>query len=570
MLRLLHIKNFAIIDRLEVELETGLNVVTGETGAGKSILVAALQLVLGAKGRSEVVRTGEDHALVEALFEIGEDATLKTKLADAGVDCDDELIVRRILRESGRTRAYLNDRLSAAGQLVELAPGLADISSQHQAHTLVDASTHLGYLDAFGAVDKELSAMRHAYTQLSRATTELRDLQAAAHNRLEREDLLRFQLMEIDELKPVEGELLALETERQKLRHAERLATAAASAEEALYAADRSICGTLGRIVNELSELSTLDPQLEPVVSTLTDSQTQLQEAARDLGSYAREITFDPARLDTVEERMARLKRMQRKYGGSLGQVLAKREQAAEELASLEHYDARIDAAREALGLAEKSASVCAQALRTRRMEAAGRLGDAISVELRTLGMGDAEVVVEVASQDERRGTGLEIEGMRLSETGTDRVEFLIAPNKGEKARPLRNVASGGELSRAMLAIKRVLGNVGPGGLYVFDEVDSGVGGAVAEVLGRKLAEVARHRQVLCITHLAQIAVYADAHFRVHKEVCDGRTRSTIVRLTEGERQEEIARMLGGVTVTDRTRAAATDMMSAAEQARSG
>jgi len=563
MLTCLRVRDFAIIDRLELELEPGLNVVTGETGAGKSILVDALQLVLGARGRPEVVRTGAKSAEVEALVDLGDAPEVRVRLEEAGIEPDDEtgeLVVRRAIRDSGRTRAYLNGRLATARQLGELASGMVDISSQHEHHSLVDPGTHLDYLDAFADLGALRAEVAEAHRTLARARRELREPEGRERVRGEREDLPRFQIREIDELDPRPGEMDELSAERERLRHAERLARAAGGAEDALSAQDDAVCEVVARIAAEVEDAATVDPQLAPFATQLDEARTQLEDAARELGSYARSVTLDPDRQKEVEERLDILRRLARKHGGSIESILAHREDAAHELEELDRHEERH---RELTGAADRAladARRVSKRLSQARRKAARKLGTSITKELSSLGMGDARVLVDVAHL-EGRDDELDVDGARLTSTGIDRVELLIAPNRGEEPRPLRKIASGGELSRSMLAIKRVLAGLRPSGLYVFDEVDAGVGGAVAEVIGHKLRDVARHHQVLCITHLPQIAVFADAHFRVHKDVRGGRTYSTVHRLDGDERLEEIARMLGGLKVTKKTRDAAAEML---------
>lgn len=527
MLSCLRVRDFAIIDELEVELRRGLNVITGETGAGKSILVDALGLVLGGKGRADVVRSGAKRAEVEALFDLATDPVARARMEASGLDPEPELVIRRTVAASGRTRAYVNGRLASAGQLAELAQGLVDISSQHEHHTLVDPATHLAFLDAFGELDSVRDRVRDAYRSLRDADEALRQREDAAARRIEREDLLRFQIREIDDLAPKSGEDESLALERERLRHATRLMEAASGAEEALYAVDNSLCAQVGRIANELRDAGRVDPRIAAHAAAVESALTQLEETARELGAYARDVRADPARLEEVEERAHRLKRLVRKYGGDVDAVLAHRAEAEAELTELARVEEAIEALEEEREAALARAADAARELSTRRKEIAASLGDAISAELDTLGMGGAQVKVQIEPLAERSGQ-LAVDGARLGETGIDRVEFLIAANRGEVPRPLRKIASGGELSRAMLAIKRVLAGAGRAGLYVFDEVDSGVGGAVAEVIGRKLAEVAEHHQVICVTHLAQIAVYAESHYRVVKGLQEGRTVSTL------------------------------------------
>jgi DNA repair protein RecN (Recombination protein N) len=561
MLTHLRVRRFAIIDQLEVGFGPGLNVVTGETGAGKSILVSALQLVLGARGRPEMVRTGAERAEVEALFDIRDDPAARARLAEMGIE-DDELVVRRVVEAEGRTRAYVNGKLATAAQLESLAGGLVDISSQHQHHTLADASTHLGFLDGFAGLGRQRDAVGAGWKAWVAARTAADDADAAARARGDREDLLRFQLSEIDRLAPRPGEEELLADQIGRLRHGAQLAGLTTRAEEALYSGEVDLNGQLARVVADLEQGARVDAALAPLARQLDAARAEVEDVGRELGRYARGLRADPERLAELEERQHQLRRLARKFGGTLDAVLAHRAAAQEELDALDGAEERAGALRATAAAALDAVTALARALSTRRHAEAAKLGLAITEELASLGMGEARVEVEVA-HEERPGD-VTIDGARLGATGFDRVEFLIATNRGEAPRPLRKVASGGELSRALLALKRVLAAQGPVGLYVFDEVDTGVGGAVAEVIGRKLSEVARHHQVLCITHLAQIAVYADTHFQVRKEVVDDRTRSAVRLLAPVERDEEIARMLGGLHVGEATRSAAAEMIRAA------
>ncbi|UCH30569.1 MAG: DNA repair protein RecN [Myxococcales bacterium] len=563
MLTCLRVRSFAIIEALEVELDAGLNIVTGETGAGKSILVHALQLVLGARGRPEVVRTDAEAAEVEALFDLSDETETLGALRELGVETDGELLVRRVVSATGRTRAYINGRLATLAQLREVTKGLADISSQHEYHSLADARHHLSYLDAFAEHRPLLEDVGRAYDGVVETAARLEEVVTEERGRIDRVDLLRYQVNEIDSLRDVIENEEELSVERERLRHAEKLGSAAGEAEARLYADDDSICGALSRIASSVEHASGFDPSLGPAAAQVREALVQLEDAASELGRYARNLAYDPARLSALEDQLDRLARIKKKYGETSAEILAHRDRAAAELDSLERYEERLDRSQRDFDEALEHASKLAQELRTKRQAAAAKLSKAISKELASLGMGEAKVTVELASL-EGGPDELQVKGARLSATGIDRAELLIAPNRGEEAKPLRKIASGGELSRAMLAIKRVLAGLGPASLYVFDEVDAGIGGAVAEVIGRKIHEVAKHSQVLCITHLPQISAYADAHYRVHKEVVGERTKSDIRLLSDKERLEEIARMLGGVTVTDQARAAAEALLQSA------
>jgi DNA repair protein RecN (Recombination protein N) len=565
MLLCLRVKNLAIIDALEVEFPPGMCVVTGETGAGKSILVNALSLVLGARAEPQVVRTGAAEAEVEALFDVTDHPHVRERAAEMGLDADHELVLRRVVQASGRTRAYVNGRLASAAQLAEFASGLCDISSQHEHHTLVDAGSHVNFLDAFAQLEPLRGQMVDAYRALSEAHAAFRSHSEDSGKRVERADLLRYQIREIEELAPQRGEQQALLDERERLRHAERLAEVTGQAEDLLYARDEALCAELARTLRGIEEAVSLDPRLGPIATQLASAHRELEDASRELGAYARSVIHDPARLTEVEERLDALSRVARKYGGSVESVLLHKERAQQELGTLEHGVEHREALQQARDAAESRTREIAETLSAARRAAAQKLGQSVSQELASLAMGDATITVEVEPARGRDGE-LALNGARLSATGIDRVEFLIATNRGETPRPLSKIASGGELSRAMLALKRVLAGLGPGGLYVFDEVDAGIGGAVAEVIGRKIRDVSRHHQVICITHLAPIAVYADAHYRVQKSIDKGRTRSMIVRLSVDESREEIARMLGGIEITRETRAAAREMLKGARR----
>ncbi len=567
MLLSLQVRDFAIIDAVEVSFGPGLNVVTGETGAGKSILVDALGLVLGARASaSDVVRTGAAQAEIEAVFAVRGDDGRRQRFEDAGIAWDDELVIRRLVgneRTGGRSRAYLNGRMVSLSQLAQLTSGLADVTSQHDQQTLTDPATHLTLLDASGALEGQRAEVARAHASLAEASSKLEGALRSLRERADREDLLRFQVKEIDDLALSPGDEETWARERDRLRHASRLADGTGSAEDTLYARDGAVLDELGAVAEQLRKLAEVDPTLDPVRDLVEQARTLVQEAARELGRYARSVRADPERLADLEDRLQRLLRLKRKYGGTVEEILAFRDRAREELDTLEQGEARIAELERAVEERRAVAGQRARALSAARREAAHRLGDAIGRELASLSMGGARVVVDVAHVSPG-SSDLAVDGARLTPSGIDRVEFLIAANRGEDPRPLRKIASGGELSRALLAIKRVLTDVGPETFYVFDEVDAGVGGAVAEVIGQKIKQVALRNQVLCITHLPQIAVYGDKHFVVRKQEVHERTTSSVRALDERERLEEIARMLGGIRVTERTREAAAEMLRAA------
>lgn len=568
MLSSLRIRNLAIIEEVELALGPGLNVLTGETGSGKSILVSALELALGGKGSGDWVRTGCAQAEVEALFEqLDAEQTgrtlLELGLEDATTTDSPQLLIRRVLQASGRSRAYVNGRLVTTTQLQRLAKGLADISSQHEHHTLTNPTTHLTYLDAYAALHNQRVAMQSAYEALRLAKQALDECARRWGDRDARTQQLEHEIRELEEAALQVGEETSLSERESILRHAESLLRLTGGASDVLYDRDSSLYDQLSSVQRSVAEAARLDKRVAPIEEALESARRSMREAASDLRRYSDNLAVDPQELRQVEERLHLISRLKRKYGGSVEAALTHLEAARRELDNLVHHMDTTEHLNERFAAATANAAGIARDLSHRRKLAADQLGRAIGEELKSLGMGEARVLVELAPLSPGNGE-LELEGTRLCPVGLDRAEFLIAPNVGEQARPLASVASGGELSRAMLAIKRVLADVGPAGMYVFDEVDTGVGGAIAEVIGRKIHSVALHRQVLCITHLPQIAVYADQHFLVRKVVQGERTLTQVSLLSKAEQTEEVARMLGGIRITKHTRAAAREMLRTA------
>ena len=568
MLTWLSVRDLAIVDHVTVEPAPGLNVVTGETGAGKSILIAALQLALGARGRADLVRTGAEEAVIEATFDLRHAPGLRARVAALTDEDDvDELIVRRTLKPNGRSRAWIHGVMVPATRLAEVLGGVVDICSQHEHHGLADPTSHLAYLDAFADLDAPGQAMLIAWRAYREAADTLDALAEQVRRRSEREAILRFQLEELDAADPQAGEHDALEAEIARLGHADRLARATAEADDVLHSGESAVAGRIARLARTLGDVRGVDASLDTLLDRLDELLTLTEELGRDLGRYGRRIVHDPDRLREAEARLGTLRSLARRHGGSVDDLVALRARLRSEKAGLDALEDKMEACEAARQRALDAAARQARALSEARREAAAALGGAITAELADLGMGNARVQVDVARR-EQRGDGPDVDGARLGPQGLDRVELLIAPNKGEPPRPLHRIASGGELSRSLLAIKRVLAARSPRGLYVFDEVDTGVGGAIAESIGRKLADVARHQQVLCITHQPQIAVYGDAHWHVSKDDAADHTRSAVTRLDDDARLREVARMLGGIEVTDAHRAAAADLLAAARRAR--
>ncbi len=553
MLSDLRIRNLAIIEDLEIAFEPGLNVITGETGAGKTILMRALGLLLGDRGGADLLRAGADEAEVEALFS-GPAVTAALGVAD------DEATIRRVITPA-RQRAYVNDRLVTAARLGEIGEHLVHVYGQHEHHTLVRPETQRALLDAAGDLGAPVAAMTAAYATLVEAEERLRAARDGAAGLAMRRELVRQQVEELASAALRDGEVVELRREREILRHAERLRTAAAEAEHALYAGDAAVVETVSMHAGRLATLAAIDPELGEAARLLDEARPALEEAALRLAARARAIAADPERLEQVEERLALAQRLARKLGCEVGDLSERQARLARELAVLEGDGADPAALEQDATRALAEAWRAADALSAGRRRAAALLGKRITGGLHELALAGAELSISLEP------LGGDRDRASLGASGAERVVFLFKPNRGEPPRPLARIASGGELSRVMLALKAATAGGSDVPTLVFDEVDAGIGGAVAEVVGRKLRQLARGRQVLCITHLPQIAACAEHHYVVRKRPSRGRTRSSAERLSDQERVEELARMLGGVTVTAKAREHAAELRRLGERA---
>jgi DNA repair protein RecN (Recombination protein N) len=557
MLTTLRISGFAVVDQVEVHFGAGLNVLTGETGAGKSLLVGALHLVLGGRMSADVLREGADEASVEAVFELPAGHPTLARLEAAGLPPGDpaddgavELLVRRVVTRAGRGRVFVNGALCTVAVLEAALRGVVDVTGQHEHVSLLDAGTHLGLLDAFagtGAPGGLRDRYRSSFDVVAALAREERALADDEGERGRRADYLAFQLEELESVDPVAGEDAALEQERKVLSGAARLAEAARGAEALVYGEEGSAAERIGQALRALQEAATVDPRLGEMVGLLRSAAAEVDEAGRGLSRYASGLGGDPDRLAEVEDRIAALRALARKHGGSLEAALARREAMKAELLGLTGAEGRREeVARELSARAGEAAELAATLGRERR-RAAREFCRAVAAELAHLAMARCKVEVAFLAPSGAIAAG----SHRLGADGAETAEILIAPNPGEPPRPLSRVASGGELSRVLLAVKRALSKADPVRSYVFDEVDAGIGGAVAEAVGRALADVAEDRQVICVTHLPQVAAFADRHARVEKRVSGGRTSTAVVGLDgEAERRGEVARMLAGHTVT--------------------
>jgi DNA repair protein RecN (Recombination protein N) len=549
MLRFLRIQHLAVIDSVEVEFEPGLNVLTGETGAGKSILVEAVGLLLGGRASGDLVRTGEDSATIEAIFESG----------------GEELLIRREITAQGRSRAFIDGALATAGALKDLSDRLIELHGQHEHQTLLDPSTHLGVLDAFGGLDALAGVVATTFDGFEVSREELARVRAAAKDRDARLELIAFQLGELDRAAPKPGEDEQLAALRQVLANAERVERLCVESYASLYDRDDAVLAALGNVWRRVAELASLDPQFQPYLEARDGIKSQLEDLAAFLRRYADGIEASPARLQQVEERLALLERLRRKHGPALADVIARHESLRRERLDLERGDERIAELEREAATARAAYLTQAQALSTERRRVAKEFAGQLQTVLAELAMEQTRFDVRFAAPLAERD---------WSARGIDAAEFFVSPNPGEDLRPLARIVSGGELSRIMLAIKtltaasrhgfndaseRPPSSAAPG--LIFDEVDAGIGGRVADVVGRKLRALGSAFQVLCITHLPQIAAYADTHFQIDKRIHGGRTKTTVLRLDDARRVDEIARMLGGEAITDGLRRSAREML---------
>jgi DNA repair protein RecN (Recombination protein N) len=560
MLAHLRIKNLAIIDDVALELGPGLTVFTGETGAGKSIILGGLALVLGERASLDQVRTGADKALVEAVFAPPRDPALVELLEETGLTAEDGgIVVRRGLTPAG-SRAWVNDQLVSLQTLKEIGDRLVDLHGQHAHQSLLALSAHRELLDRFAGAGEARAAVAAAYDEAVAVAERLEAMAMDERERAQRIDVLRFQAEEIEAAVLREGEDEDLEAERARLAHTEELLQLGAEAVGLLYEEEASAAALLARAERRLDRLLQLDPRAPGEPEAVAGARFTAEESARALQGYLDDLEADPARLEQVESRLAELQRLRRKYGEEIGAIVEHGRRARRELEALEQHDEQLGELQRRLQAAALDYEGAAAALGDARRRAAGELETQVLDELAELGMEGAGFVVAIEPAQRQAPVGLPAGAGR---TGSDRVELKLAANPGEPPSALAKVASGGELSRVMLALKLSAAEGDPLDCMVFDEIDSGIGGGrIAERLAQRLAALGRSHQVLVVTHLPQVAAYADAHVAIRKEAGDsGRVAVRAERLAEGAQVEELARMLGGLEVTDATRKHAREML---------
>lgn len=557
MLSELRIANFALIEQLSLQFQAGFIVLTGETGAGKSLLIDAIALLVGGRASTDQIRSGEDEAQLEASFHLPDTHPLLQRLRTLDMigEHESELILRRVLSRSGRHRVYLNGSLCPLRVLEELGGTLVDIHGQHEQQSLLAPAKQLDALDAFGRLHEVRGRYEQTYQSWKDVRAQLDALQHEGVDRARLEDMLRFQSQEIEQAGLLPDEEERVRHERQRLVHVHRLRELAHEAYVELQVDERAVLTRLGRIERTLAELAQTDPAMGDCEQVAGESTIQLKDLAGRLRDYAEELEADPDRLAIVEDRLDLIQQLKKKYGGSVEAVLATGRRAQEELQLLNNRETRTAELTAQLDETARRLRALAQQLSKKRMDAAARMTSLVGAELVALRMEQAIFQVTVSSDESDEGLG---------PAGHDRAEFLLSSNPGEPPRPLGRVASGGELSRIMLALKTVLAEMDQVPVLVFDEIDTGVGGAVAAAMGTRLRKLGSFHQVFCITHLPQVAAQAEHHLLVEKGQESQRT-STSVRALKGiGREEEIARMLGGLTITKKVRETAAELIAGA------
>ena len=564
MLTLLKIKNVALIDSLEVEFGGGLNLLTGETGSGKSIIVDSLGALTGERVSTDLIKEGEQSANIEGLFLVAPSDELNALLDESGIERDgDEIIVRRELSTSGKNRVFLNNQLVTQGLLKRVGPFLVDIHGQGEQATLFDPSTHLELLDAFALVNDERVRCAETYNAWSATRKELSDLRQDESNKLQLLDILKFQVDEIRRAGLKTGEDTELEEEKRKLNNVEKLSALSDDTYTLLYEQDDATLATLERAARKVDELSEFETKFAEYREPLQTARAVLEDLATTARDYRNSLEFSPTRLEEIETRLAEISRLTRKYGGTVETVLDHLAESEQRLEDFETAELREKELQKKLADERALYLEAATSLHQKRVSAAKRFEKEVESSLKTVALEKARFEVRIERPDENE---VEVEkGFRAN--GFDHVEFFFSANPGESPRPLVKVASGGEASRLMLILKTAARTNDAGKSAVFDEIDAGIGGRVAEAVGLKLKQLARSQQVLCVTHQPQVAALADSHFVVEKDMGRSKTTIAIRELSEAERVEEVARMLAGEKITESARTHAAEMIEGGRQA---
>lgn len=558
MLEILRIKNIAIIDSAEIRFKPGLNILSGETGAGKSIVIEAISLLLGSRANHELIRAGCQEAVIEGLFHISDIPWISTRLKHFGfVDETSELLIKRTIHRTGRHRISINGELATLSTLQSVCDGLIDLCGQHEHQSLLRPSTQLELLDRYGGLidlSREVSSLWMISRNLHQ---ELEQLQKTNQERAQRVHFLKFQMDEISSAELQIDEDTQLQQEKVLLQSAESRVQAADSVRQILEEEDQGVLYSLKLSLQKLRMLQTLDPHATPMIESLERAVAEVEEVSLALHRYIHSVDLDPERLQVVQDRLSLFADLRRKYGTTISDILSTLARIEEEYSTLDQGEDRIEAVKIQLETLERELNQLGIKLSQSRHQVACLLADSVTAELKELKMSDAQFRIDLSSKG------------NLSDwtaAGADHIQYLVQTNPGEPARPLGKIASGGELSRLMLAIRRVIADRGGIGVYLFDEIDAGIGGQTAFQVGKKLKSVASYNQVICITHLPQVASFADHHLVVRKSVTGKRTQTEVIELTAKDRRAELARMLGGPELTKKSLENASELLKLAQK----
>ena len=552
MLAEIRLQNFAIIDDISINFGDGLNIITGETGTGKSLIVDAINVILGDRFTAGHAKFPGKEAVVEALFEIPPDGRVAGNLEKSGIACPGaELVVRRVLTEKGKNRIYVNGSIVTLGVLSEATEGLVNMFGQHEHQNLLKKNNYINYLDDFSQLRHELSEYRTAYAELAELGGKIEALEKKRLEGAEKRDYLKFQVEEIDNVSPASGEDLRLEEERTRLENSEKFSSSLRSATELLYEGEGSAVGSLKRATSRLEEVSGLDSSLGKLRDRIGALLIETEDVFYGLGEFAGKVEHNPARLEEVISRLEDIKKLKRKHGGSIEEILEKRRRMESELGEIDNSDellAELEKKRDSL---RGEVLRAARSISSARKAGAGRLEELFAGEAESVGLKNSRFEIDFGEKE-------------ISPDGLDRVDFLFSANPGQKPRPVTKVASGGELSRIMLALRSFVSAGDPGSILIFDEADAGIGGVVAETIGKKIKGLSAENQVVCITHLPQVAKFADTHLLVAKSFGEGETEVSVDVLSGRRRVEEISRMLAGQSVSEKTFEVAEELIKGA------
>ena len=552
MLVELRLKNFAIIDDISINFGGNLNIITGETGTGKSLIVDAINIILGDRFTADHAKSTGTQTSIEALFEVPEDSGITEKLEQFGIgDSQGELLIKRVFNPGGKNRIYINSSIATLGTLSEVTDGLVNMFGQHEHQSLLKKNNYLSYIDAFSKLEHEVSEYKAAYTELVRAESELETLREKERVGVEKEDYLRFQAEEIKKVSPTPNEDSELEGERVRLENSERFSSSLTSATGLVYEGESSAIGFLKQALSHLEKVSDLDSSLGELRDRIAAVLIETEDVFYGLSEFAGRIEHNPERLEDVLSRLEEISRLKRKHGNSIEEIIEKQQQIESELEGLENSAEMMGEIEQRRDLLKEEVSAAASLISARRKEGARRLEELFCEQAESVGLKNARFEVEFTEK-------------KLSADGRDSVQYLFSANPGQAPRPVNKVASGGELSRIMLLLKSFVSTGDAGSIFIFDEVDAGIGGVVAESIGKKIRNLSDESQVVCITHLPQVAKFANTHLLVAKEFGEGETDVSVDALSEEERVVEIGRMLAGKSVSEKTFEVARELIKGA------